>query len=190
MKLFRTGAIAIAALCCAAAVAAAPLKLKPANPQPSGVRAGLSVAYAYPEDVKSLSAADAALRKGAVSGPALKGLDYRDTNEGDRTLTSKRALNVVAKIRGYVKFDAPGIYNIDFLSNEGLRAKIGGQLVSRFDGRQPCEPTFGSEVEVPVAGWYPLDIVYFQRQGTACLHMRSAPAGKRVTWMPNKAFGH
>ncbi|UWQ92686.1 PA14 domain-containing protein [Aliisedimentitalea scapharcae] len=190
MKPLLTGTLAVVAFCCATLVAAAPLKLKPANPQPSGLRSGLSVVYAYPDEVKSLNDADAALRKGAQAGRPLKGLDYRDTNEGDKTLTSKRALHVVAKIKGYVKFDAPGVYNIDFLSNDGLRAKIGGQLVSRFDGRQPCEPTYGSEVEVPVAGWYPLDIVYFQRLGTSCLHMRSAPAGKRITWMPNKAFGH
>jgi len=89
-----------------------------------------------------------------------------------------------------VRFDKPGTYNIDFLTNDGLDARISGQRVGYFDGRQPCDTTFATEVEVPKAGWYPLKILYFQRLGTSCLHMRRAPEGSEPTWMPNSAFGH
>lgn len=190
MKLTLTGLAATLAICCAGMLAAAPLKLTPADPQPRGLKPGLSVQYAYPDDVKSLAEAKVALKQKAKPGRPLKGLDYRDTNEGDKTLTSDRAMHVAARIKGYVRFDKPGIYTVDFLSNDGMRATIGGQKVSQFDGRQPCEPTFGSDVEVPKAGWYKLEVLYFQRLGTACLHMRSAPKGKRATWMPDSAFGH
>lgn len=172
------------------AAEAAPLKLQPANPQPASVKPGLSVRYAYPHDVKFLSAARTALKQSSEAGRPLSGLDYRDTSEGESALTSKRAENVAAAIKGYVHFDKPGIYNIDFLTNDGLQARIGGEVVGEFDGRQACESTIMTEVEVPSSGWYPVDITYFQRKGTSCLHMRMGPAGKRVKWMPNKAFGH
>lgn len=181
---------ALVALVCAGSALAAPLKLSPANPQPSGVKPGLSVTYAYPEeDIKTLADASAALKAKSERGAPLAGLDHRDTNEGDLTMTSKRAQNVAAHITGYVRFDAPGVYEIEFLTNDGLRARIGGQVVGFFDGRQPCDTTPVVEVEVPVAGWYPVDTLYFQRLGTACLHMRWAPIGKKLSWTPNAAFG-
>lgn len=187
MRILKTASLAAMAIVLATAAFAAPLKLKPANPQPSGLKPGLAVKYAYPPDVKSLNQANRALKKGKA-GPALKGLDYRDTRDGDKTLTSKQAHHVAASISGYVKFDAAGTYNIDFLTNDGLDAKVGGQTVGYFDGRQKCFETRAVQVEVPQAGWYPVNITYFQRVGSSCLHMR---AGKgSPDWMPNSAFGH
>ena len=186
----RTNWAALAAgLLWASGALAAP-QLAPASPQPAGLRPGLSVTYAYPEtDIKTLSDARKALSAGAKGGRPLSGLDYRDTNEGDATLTSDRALNVAARITGFVRFDAAGSYEIEFLTNDGIDAKIGGQPVGYFDGRQTCDTTRVAEVEVPEAGWYPVDILYFQRLGTACLHMRWGPAGGKRSWTPDSAFG-
>jgi len=187
MKMFRTATLAAAAIMVAGAAFAAPLKLKPANPQPSGLKSGLAVEYVYPLDVKSLNQARRYLKE-ARPGTPLKGLDYRDTAPGDKTLTSKQAEHVVAGIKGFVKFDSPGTYTVEFLTNDGLDARIGGQEVGYFDGRQTCRETPAVEVEVPQAGWYPLDITYFQRVGTSCLLMR---AGKgSPDWMPDSAFGY
>lgn len=167
----------------------APLKLKPADPQPGAPKPGLSVTYAYPEeDIKTLADAAAALKAKPEPGRALKGLDYADTTEGQITLTSKRALNVAARIRGFVRFDAPGLYDIEFLTNDGLDARIGGQQVGFFDGRQTCDSTVVVPVEVPAAGWYPVSVLYFQRLGTACLHMKMGPSGGKRTWMKDAAF--
>ena len=187
MTVLKTALAAASVLVMAVASHAAPLKLKPASPQPSGLKQGLAVQYAYPSDVKTLGNAQNALRR-SKPGKPLKGLDYRDTNEGDITLTSDRAQHVVAKITGYVKFDAPGVYTIDFLTNDGLDANIGGQQVGYFNGRQTCSETRAVQAEVPEAGWYPVDILYFQRVGTACLHMRAGQGSP--DWMPNKAFGY
>ncbi|WP_299617820.1 PA14 domain-containing protein [uncultured Tateyamaria sp.] len=187
MKFFRTVATATALAMVATGAFAAPLKLKPANPQPTGLKQGLAVKYAFPADVKSLSQATRYLKK-AKAGKPLSGLDYRDTNNGDDTLTSGQAHHVAAAISGYVKFYSPGTYTIDFLTNDGLDARVGGQTVGYFDGRQSCSETRAVEVEVPQAGWYPLEATYFQRVGSSCLHMR---AGKGAPdWMPNAAFGY
>lgn len=171
----------------ATAAWAAPLKLTPANPQPGSVKPGLAVKYAYPGDVKSLAQAKKALRKGKAGTP-LKGLDYMDTNDGEKTLTSKRAHHVAAGISGYVRFDAPGTYTIDFLSNDGIEVTIGGKQIISFDGRHPCEESKPAQVQIPSAGWYDLQATYFQRVGTACLHMRAGQGAP--DWMPNSAFGH
>lgn len=166
---------------------AAPLKLKPANPQPTGLTQGLAVSYVYPTDVKSLADATRHLKRGKPGKP-LAGLDYQDSQKGKRILTSKKSNNVAAGISGYVKFDKAGTYTIDFLTNDGLKASIGGQEVVFFDGRHPCTESDAVQVIVPSAGWYELKATYFQRGGTACLHMRAGIGG--VDWMPNSAFGY
>ncbi|MEL6417577.1 MAG: PA14 domain-containing protein [Pseudomonadota bacterium] len=163
------------------------LTLQPANPQPTGLKSGLAVEYAFPPDVKTLGQAERDLRR-AKPGKPLAGLDYRDTDEGEPTLTSGRAEKVVARITGYVKFDSAGDYIIDFVSNDGVKAIVGGQQVVFFDGRHTCQESAPQRVIVPEAGWYPIEVVYFQRYKTACLHMR---AGKdEPDWMPNSAFGY
>ncbi len=189
MKAIFAASIAALSMVAGAAMAEV-LQLTPASPQPSGLKSGLSVVYSYPADVKSLDDARRTLKRNKQPGPALAGLDYRDTNEGDQTLTSKKANHVVASIKGYIKFDAPGVYTIDFLTNDGLDARISGQRVGYFDGRQTCQETFATEVNVPSAGWYDIDVLYFQRLGTSCLHMRWGKSGSNVIWVPNAAFGY
>ncbi|MCR8827760.1 PA14 domain-containing protein [Pseudosulfitobacter koreensis] len=173
--------------CLASTLWSAPLELVPADPQPGDLNPGLAVRYAYPPDVKSLEQA-ARLVEDATPGTPLSGLDYRDTADGDLTLTSAQAHNVVAGISGYVRFDASGTYVIDFLSNDGLQASIGGQEVVYFDGRHPCEESEAVEVNVPVPGWYEIEALYFQRTGSACLHMRAGQG--EMEWMEDAAFGH
>ena len=171
----------------AAPAFSAPLVLTPSDPQPAEITEGLAVSYAYPKKVKTLEQAERALKE-ATPGTALSGLDYMDTLEGENTLTADRPFNVAAAITGYVKFDDAGTYIIDFLTNDGLHANIGGQEVAYFDGRHPCEQSAAVEVEVPVAGWYDLSATYFQRAGTACLHMRAGLG--EPDWMENALFGY
>jgi len=165
----------------------ADLELTLADPQPTDLAPGLAVSYFYPPDVKTLEQA-AEFAKRATPGAPLAGLDYQDTKEGEKTLTSDSEHHVVAKITGYVKFDAPGSYTVEFLSNDGLQASVGGQEVIFFDGRHPCEPGDPAKVNVPAAGWYDLEALYFQRTGSACLHMLAGIG--EPDWMPNSAFGH
>lgn len=192
MKSVLRTAVAALALTAATAAGAAPLKLSPASPQPGGVQPGLSVVYGYApdgQDIRTLADAGAVLRKGAKAGPALRGLDYRDNNIGDNTLTSSKSENVAASIKGYIRFDAPGVYEVDFFTNDGLDARIGGQRVGFFDGRQACDSTYVTEVEVPRAGWYDFEATYFNRLNTSCLMMRWGQKGKPLKWVPNAVFG-
>lgn len=179
-------AAAFGALCATQSLAGT-LTLTPANPQPTGLTEGLAVSYAYPADVKTLSQA-ATFAKRATPGKPLAGMDYIDTADGEKTLTSDKAHHVVADISGYVRFDAAGTYTVDFLSNDGLKVEIGGQEVAFFDGRHPCEESRPATVKVPQAGWYALKALYFQRTGSACLHMRAGQG--EPDWMENTSFGY
>lgn len=190
MKTIVTGAVTALAVFAASAALAAP-QLKPASKQ-SGMKSGLSVKYAWagnpPAKIQSLSAAKSMLGS-AKTGTPLRGLDYRDTNEGDPVLTYSKAMNVAADIRGYIRFDAPGVYEIETWSNDGVSAQIGGQMVGKVDGRQGCEANQRVAVEVPQAGWYDLRVSYFQKYGTACLMMKWGKQGQKLQWVPNSAFG-
>ena len=186
MTFLKTALSAAAISVLATASFTAPLKLEPADPQPTDLKEGLSVVYNLDANPKTLDDAFDALDS-ARPGKPLLGMDYRDTADGDETLTSGKAHKVVAGISGYVRFDAPGVYLVDFMSNDGLQMSIGGQEVAFFDGVHPCEATETVEVEVPEAGWYEMEGVYFQRKGTACLLMR-AGIGEPV-WMENESFG-
>lgn len=192
MKFLRTGAIAVAVAMIAGAVAAAPLKLQPANPQPSP-KSGLDVKYAWegnpPRKLQSLSKAEQLLKKRGEPGAPLLGMDYRDTTEGEPVLTFNETYNVAAEITGYLRFDSPGIYELETWSNDGIDAWVGGQQIGYVNGIQSCEANQRTEVEVPSAGWYPLKITYFQKKGTSCLMMKWGKQGERFTWTPDDVFG-
>ncbi|MDK3072191.1 hypothetical protein QO034_03630 [Sedimentitalea sp. JM2-8] len=183
-------AVAVSALICATSVLAAPLKLTPANPQPGSLKSGLNVSYGYAADkFKSLSLARSIFEATGKPGKPLRGLDYRDNEFGEMALTSTAAWYVTARITGYYYFAAPGDYDIEFFVNDGLDARIGGQQVGYFDGIQGCEGTVVVPVHAPSAGWYDVDIFYYQNAGTACLMMKKGPAGQKRSWVQNSAFG-
>lgn len=192
MRTLRFMSMAAISLVCASVAFAAPLKLTPASPQPGGLKSGLSVSYAHAtedQDFTALADARSALKVNGKRGKPLRGLDYRDTNLGENSLTSSHSEQVAASITGYIRFDSPGIYTIDFFTNDGLLATIGGQQVGLFNGRQTCDTTFATEVEVPSAGWYKLSALYFNRLNTSCLMMRWAAKGDAMKWVPNNVFG-
>lgn len=167
--------------------------LTPANPQPSAasLTPGLAVKYAsLSSDTRDLARAARAIDRKAKPGTPLRGLSYDDTNEGDPTLTSGKATFVGAEITGYIKFDSPGTYTLDFLNNDGLIMNIGGQQVARYDGVHACGYAGEIEVNVPQAGFYALQATYFQRKGTACLMMEWGASSDDLDFVPDSAFFH
>jgi len=190
MRSARIGAVSVALALAALAVDARPLQLEPADPQPSGLTQGLSVEYAYPSDVKTLRDAYVSLGIGAEAGRPLAGLNYSSGPGTPNALTSKREMRVAARIKGYVRFDAEGVYALRFLTNDGLEISIGGEEIVKVDERSPCNPSRQVEVSVPEPGWYDLEALWFQRQATSCLVMQWAPEGGSLATTPDGAFGY
>lgn len=191
MTFLRSTATAVFLLVPGLAIAEA-VPLSPADPQPAAdsLSPGLAVIYAFPKDVRTLEDAREALSGKTVQGAPLAGLSYDDTVDGDETLTSGKATKIAADISGYIKFDAPGTYVLDFLNNDGLEVSIGGQTVGLYDEVHACGYAGEIEVAVPQAGYYPLEATYFQRKGTACLMMEWGPDSDGLELVPDSAFFH
>ncbi|MCV3272109.1 PA14 domain-containing protein [Roseobacter sinensis] len=192
MTIFLKTAVAAALFAVPVLAAAEAVQLSPADPQPaaSSLSPGLAVVYAFPGDVRTVKDARNALKRKTVQGPPLAGLSYDDTTEGDETLTSGKAMKIAADISGFIKFDAPGTYVLDFLNNDGLEISIGGEIVGDYDEVHTCGYAGEIEVEVPVAGYYPLQATYFQRKGTACLMMEWGPDSDGLELVPDSVFFH
>ncbi|MCE8517611.1 hypothetical protein KBY31_12880 [Ruegeria pomeroyi] len=170
------------------------LKLKPAKSVSTSLKPGLSVKYAWAGPplarIDNLSAARTLLAEKAEKGRPLTGLDYRDRSEFEPTLTHKENYNVAADIRGYMRFDEAGVYELETWSNDGIEAKLSGQVIGLWLERQTCVANQRVEVEVPEPGWYELKIVYFQKYMNKCLMMKWAKKGEKMTWVPNNIFGY
>ncbi|MCE8539350.1 hypothetical protein KBY27_17985 [Ruegeria pomeroyi] len=193
MRVIRTAALAASALLVAVAAQAAPLKLQPAKPLSANLKPGLSVRYAWGgpplAKIDNLTEARDLLALEAKPGKPLRGLDYADRSEFEPTLTHKEHYNVAADIRGYMKFEEPGIYEIETWSNDGIDARLSGQQVGLWLTRQSCSANQRVEVEVPEPGWYKLEITYFQKYMNKCLMMKWGKKGSGMNWVPNSAFG-
>jgi hypothetical protein len=190
MTMTKFAAVAAFAALVAGAVDAKAIKLEPADPQPENVSAGLGVEYAFPGDVSSLRDAYIALGIGAEAGEPLEGMDYLSSEAAPNALTSKQEMKVAARIKGYIRFDAPGTYTLETYSNDGLELTIGGNEISKIDVKRGCDPIGAVEVDVPEAGWYALEALYWQRKGGSCLIMEWAPEGGELETVPAAAFGH
>lgn len=177
-----------AALLLASPAFADVVSLTPADPQPDAdsLTTGLAVSYAYPSKIRTLADAATALEE-AEPGPPLPGLAYLDSEEGEMALTSTSETKVAAAISGYIRFDAPGTYELDVWSNDGIEVSIGGQQVALYDEVHACESAGVQEVEVPAAGWYDFEATYFQRKGTHCLLMDWSVEGEMGP-VPDEAF--
>lgn len=178
------------AVCLAMPAFADPVTLTLADPQPdaAALAPGLAVSYAYGGPVKTLANATKKL-KDATPGPALIGLSYLDSDPGENALTSDKEEKVSAAINGFIKFDASGTFQVEFISNDGIVAHIGGQQVALFDGVHGCETAGVTEVEVPEAGWYEITATYFQRKGSSCLLMDWDVEGEMLP-VPDEVFAH
>lgn len=174
----------------ATAAFAGPPVLKLASPQPSSVKPGLRVDYAYPIDVKTLKDARTALERKGAPGKPLNGLDYAEARGGQKALSSDKATVVAARIGGYMKFTAAGVYDIEVFSNDGVQMTLGGQEIVHYDEREACSSAGRTEVEVPSPGWYAISAVYFQRMGGSCLQIEVGKDGAKRKQVPNSAFGY
>lgn len=189
MRLIRIVSAAVLAVF-AFGASAGPVTLRPADPQPEegALLPGLSVRYAYPPEVRFLREAEEWLESGSEPGAPLTGLRHRETMEGEPTLTARQATRVAAAISGFVRFEQAGPHRVEFFSNDGLQVSIGGSVISKHDGRHPCESDGYHDVIVPEPGWYEIDLLYFQRLGGACLMMKWAAGDEKLGWAPDEAF--
>jgi len=95
------------------------------------------------------------------------------------------------EISGYIRFDRPGTYGFQANSNDGFRLYIDGHLL--IDDPNWHSDRLSPETQLPVTepGWYSLRARYFQRKGTAAIHLYWRPPGEeKFSIVPAKVLAH
>jgi hypothetical protein len=159
--------------------------LKPAEPQPSGLTPGPAVQYTD----AIMNHVDEMKGRKFEPGAPITHLEWK-MGEG-AVLTSKSRHGVGAQITGFINFEKPGLYGVELTSNDGVRLEIGGKLVHEDPGVHSDTTTDRIDLQVDKPGWYPIQILYFQKRYTATLILRWAgPGEKKMVKLPDKALAH
>lgn len=191
MKSFLISVLTAVSLMVGGAVSAQVIELTPANPQPTGLKQGLSVVYAVNDrTVRNLEPANRRIERFGEPGKPLSGLNYPDKGKGAPIMTSGRSELVSAMISGYIKFPSAGVYGVEFYTNDGAQIWISGQTVGQLDKVTACASAGRPKVNVPKAGWYDIKVLYFQKEGTACFESEWTPPGGKRQLIPDSAFGY
>jgi hypothetical protein len=159
-----------------------------AEPQPTGdqLAPGLAVQYTY----AIMNYIGEMKGRKFESGPPLTHLDWRMGS--GIVLTSKAREGVGAIITGLIRFDTPGVYGFDVTSNDGVRLEIGGQRIHEDPGVHSDTTSDRIDVKIDQPGWYPIQIMYFQKRYTATLVVRWIGPGEtgKLTPVPPAALAH
>ncbi|MBO9479189.1 hypothetical protein J7382_16715 [Shimia sp. R11_0] len=191
MKSLLGKILAAAALFVGTTASAEIINLTPADPQPTGLKQGLSVVYAVNDrKVRTLGPAKRRIERFGEPGKPLAGLNYPDKGKDAEVLTSGRSSLVSAMVNGYIKFPAAGTYGVEFYTNDGAQIWISGQTVGKLDKVTACASAGRPQVNVPKAGWYDIQVLYFQKEGTACFESEWTPPGGTRQLIPDSAFGY
>ncbi len=163
---------------------------EPLSPQPTAeqLAPGLAVNYYfnYYQHLNEFNAAMKASR--GMAGEPLTQLTHR-TKTGN-VLTSDKVMGVGCRIRGAINFPTTGTYHIRIESNDGVEVRIGDNKIWRDPDIHPNRWSPPLPFEIKQAGWYKLDIDYFQKKGTSALQMVWTPPGGTEEPVPPEAFAH
>jgi len=180
------------ALCLLGPGVAAAAAVQPAAPQPSAaeLKPGLSVVYYYKfyrwVDELAKTVADGP----GEAGPPLPLLNYR-VGLGT-VLTSHDKNGVGAHIQGFIHLQQAGSYQFAVQSNDGVRITLGGSKILEDPDVHPDSWSDVATVDVTTPGWYPLDILYFERKNTSTLRLywKKPGATGRLKLIPASAYAH
>jgi PA14 domain-containing protein len=166
--------------------------IKPLLPQPTGgnVEPGLSVVY-YDKFVRHINA----IPKGGGAqgkGRAGKPIPYlnHQFNKG-QVFDSGKNRGVCIHMTGLLNFSESGEYGFTALSNDGLRIHIDGETIIDDPAVHSDRFSNSAVVRVDESGWYSIEVLYFQRKGSAALKLFwKNPGSPTFEVVPADAFGH
>ena len=149
----------------------------PAAPQPDAatLKDGLAVRYYFAKLNHIDELVGWTKMEDGVAGTPLPMLDYEDSQGNVLTTTSNTLVG--AHITGFIEFAEPGTYRLQVISNDGVRVTLGGAMIFEDPGVHKAEASPDLVFDVAGPGWYPLDILYFQKKGTWTLQLRWQPPG-------------
>lgn len=177
----------------ALALEPAAAQIAPADPQPatSELAPGLAVRY-HRTLVRHIDElVDYMEGREGEAGPPIPRLDYR-VGQG-KVLTSDGTDGIGAKITGFIRLDAPGTYSFSVRSNDGVRIALGREEIIEDPDVHADRFSNIVKLEVREPGWYPLEILYFERKNTSTLELYWKRPGEEdgsLALVPAEAFAH
>jgi len=135
-----------------------------------------------PESSEMLSAG----RKGR-SIPVLDHVFGKD----EEVFDSGRPRGIGMLLTGYLYLPDPGSYRFQALSNDGIECLLNQTLLLTDPDVHKARRSPTRLVKVASKGWFPLQIRYFQRKGTAALKLYWQPPGTdQLTVIPQEMYAH
>lgn len=126
--------------------------------------------------------------------PSFKGKPILELNHQfgkKEVFDSRTSRGVGIRMRGYLNFDVKGEYELQALSNDGIIVKL-SDVVALNDPEQHSDRLSNlAYVAIDEPGWYPVELEYFQRKGTAALKLFwKTPGTASMVPVPAQMFAH
>jgi len=163
----------------------------PADPQPdaAALKDGLAVRYYFSKFTHIDNLAAWINSDDGVEGTPLPNLDYQ--MGGGNVLTTTSADLVGAHITGFIQFAEPGVYELKVISNDGVRVTLSGEMIFEDPEIHADAASPPMVVTIDLPGWYPLDILYYEKKGSAALKLHwKTPGASGFAAVPTTALKH
>ena len=163
----------------------------PAAIAPEQIQPGLSVRYYdefFSRHLDSLPSKTDPFKSGRIGKP-IRLLD----REFGRTEVFDSGTNrgIGMRMEGLLHLPSPGTYRFQALSNDGIRVYVNGQRILDDPDVHSNRLTPVATVDIATPGWYPLEVEYFQRKGTAAIMLYwQPPENNALSIIPAQAYGH
>ena len=150
-------------------MASAEVTLLSPQPNPASSQAGLAVTYYFDFYRRIDQLVDKMQEASGVDGVPLVQLNYR-VGMG-MVLSADRNDGVGAHIRGVIRLNQPGTYLFAIESNDGVRLAVGGDILIEDPDVHSDQWSDVGTVVVTETGWYPIELLYFERKNTSTLRL-------------------
>jgi len=157
----------------------------------SQLRPGLSVVYIFKKyrNVDQIPTGKAALRMGRRGEPVTM-LNHQSGKE-EFVFASGRSQGVAMVIDGFLNLEKGGTYHWQALANDGIRLFIDNTMIFEDPKVHPDRLTPTGTFKVAKGGHYPVQIIYFQRKGTASFKLYWQPPGaEQFSLVPAEIYWH
>ncbi|MBW1634884.1 MAG: hypothetical protein JRJ68_01290 [Deltaproteobacteria bacterium] len=158
---------------------------------PADLQPGLSVVYIEKKyrNINQIPTGAAALRAGYQGKPVMI-LNHQSDKNGV-VFDSGRSQGVAMVMDGFVHLEKAGIYLWRALANDGIRMFIDDRMIFEDPLVHKDKLTPVGSFQAGEAGWYPLNIIYFQRKGTSALKLYwQSPGAEEFGPVSAEAYWH
>lgn len=157
----------------------------------SQLQPGLSVVYIFQKyrNVDQIPRGKAALSMGRRGEPVT--ILNHQSGKKEFIFASGRSQGVAMVMEGFLNLEKPGTYHWQALANDGIRLFIDNKMIFEDPEVHSDRLTPTGTLQVEKAGLHPVEIIYFQRKGTASLKLYWQPPGAdQFSLVPAEVYWH